>query len=170
MIFFVASFQLVKRQLFVFVLWCEESLKLKGIFVDLLGSSQHNTCIVLSKIYPVLKVDIYKKHQNQVTWFVHEKTLQSFKAVAILHRVQLHFKQSCHKITIYSQLWFKLFSRTRDRVILDFQSGKAKSSITCKYEKNYMYFYSSWFHTSVMCSNLLTAAGSFVIHSYKISF
>lgn len=74
MIFFVASFQVVKRQLFVFVLWCEESLKLKGIFFDLLGNFQHNTYVVLSKICAVLKVDIYKKHQNQVTWFVHEKT------------------------------------------------------------------------------------------------
>lgn len=61
MIFFVASFQLVKRQLFVFVLWCEESLKLKGIFGDLLGSFSHNTCVVLSKICAVLEIDIFKK-------------------------------------------------------------------------------------------------------------
>lgn len=59
--YFLAAFQLVgKRQLFVFVLWCEDSLKLKGGFVDLLGSFQHNTCIVLSKICSVLKIDIYK--------------------------------------------------------------------------------------------------------------
>lgn len=98
MIFFLASFQLVKRQLFVFVLWCEKGLKLKGIFVDLLGSFQHNTRVVLSKICAVLKIAIYKKRSNQVTWFVHEKTLQSFKAVVILHRVQMHF--NCHQITI----------------------------------------------------------------------
>lgn len=72
----------------------------QGDFFDLLGSSQHNTCVVLSKIYAVLKVNIYKKHQNQVPWFVHEKALQSFKAVVISHGVQMHFMQNCHKIIV----------------------------------------------------------------------
>lgn len=46
----------------MFVLWCEDSLKLKGGFVDLLGRFQQNTCGVLSKICAVLQIDICKQY------------------------------------------------------------------------------------------------------------
>ena len=62
-----------KRQLFV--LRCEDSLKLKGVFVDLLGSFQQNAYIVLSKICAVLPIDVCKWHQSQVIWFVCKKAM-----------------------------------------------------------------------------------------------
>lgn len=63
----------------------------------------------------------------------------------------MQFKCTLSSIAIkllYSQMWLKFLSRILDVVILDFQSGKAKSNLNiCKYVKTY---YSSWFHISVV--------------------
>lgn len=57
--FFSFSSVVGKKGSCLYFCYGAKTLKLKGDFANLLGSFQHNTCVVLSKMCTRLKLDVY---------------------------------------------------------------------------------------------------------------
>lgn len=136
---------MAKRQLFV--LQCEDSLKLKESSVDLLGSFQHNTCFVWN---PCCVENRRLQVVSKSSWFVCKINLCHLSK---LFSFCIQFKCALSSLAIKlisSQMWFRFLAGIWDILISIFQSGKWKNnSVMCKYVKTYTYLFLILHHSSV---------------------